>query len=196
METSVKNRHVIFLGAGASFNSGYPIGEKLRLRLSSLEHFKQHLEDNGVQTTGAQGDCICGSRCLQHFGEFAESIELFRYGGFATVDEFSKLASANYPDRVQDMKRLMRLTFCFHNPEHKFQESDYYPFLQRLFKDDLCSLREDLTVLSYNYDCYLDFLLLRAYQLRRGFSGNPTANDDLKNTLTSGFFDPALTRSE
>jgi hypothetical protein len=189
----MKNRHVIFLGAGASVNSGYPTGEKLRLRLSSLEHFKRDLEENGIQTTGAPAEYICGSRCLEHFGEFAESIELFRYGGFGTVDEFSKSASLNYPDGVQDMKRLMRLAFCFHNPEEKFHESDYYPFLQRLFKDDLCSLRGELTVLSYNYDCYLDYLLLRAYRRRRMSSGNSMPNDDLKNTLTSGFFDPTLT---
>ena len=36
--------HVILLGAGASYTSGYPIGQELRLLTSSKEYFKAKLE--------------------------------------------------------------------------------------------------------------------------------------------------------
>jgi hypothetical protein len=39
-----KGQHqVIFLGAGASATSGYPIGQELRLRMASEKHFEQEL---------------------------------------------------------------------------------------------------------------------------------------------------------
>jgi hypothetical protein len=36
--------HVIFLGAGASASSGYPIGQELRLRMASQKHFDEELK--------------------------------------------------------------------------------------------------------------------------------------------------------
>jgi hypothetical protein len=195
--------HVIFLGAGASFNSGYPIGEKLRLRLCSREHFERDLRAVVFGSLGEQERVLRAAECtnlmnvyLKHFDGFHSSTELFRHGCFGTVDEFSRLAAAKYPEQVQDMKRLMRLAFSFNNPEEQFQESDYYPFVQRLFEEDLCSLRSDITVLSYNYDCYLDFLLLKANRLRRQLSGASEVANYEKNTLTSGFFDTSYIKDE
>lgn len=108
------------------------------------------------------------------------------------MDEFSKLASEGYQEHVQNMKKLMRIALSLHNPEDKFHESDYYPFIQRLFREDnLTDLRSDITVLTYNYDCYLDFLLLEAFRHRQKLSASPQElNDFLCSKLTSGFFNP------
>jgi hypothetical protein len=38
------------------------------------------------------------------------------------------------------------------NPEEHFEQSEYYSFIQALFKDDQTSLRDDIVVLTYNYD--------------------------------------------
>ena len=87
----------------------------------------------------------------------------------------------------------MRIVLSIHNPEEKFHESDYYSFIQRLFRDDkLDELRPDITVITYNYDCYLDFLLLEAFRHRQQLSENPQeVNDFWSGKLTSGFFNPA-----
>jgi hypothetical protein len=183
--------HVIFLGAGASKNSGYPVGDALRLRLCSIDHFNSHLEE---ALSKGRSNVIDDLKRIyrSYFQEFQAEIDLFRYGGFATVDEFSKLASSKYPQQAQAMKQLMRLAFSFHNPEDKFYKSEYYGFLQRLFKDDLYSLRDNVTVISYNYDCYLDYLLMRALKHRKKLrQGNDAELDPLQtNVLTSGFDNP------
>jgi hypothetical protein len=79
-----------------------------------------------------------------------------------------------------------------HNPEEEFHKSDYYLFIQRIFRDDkLDELRPDITILTYNYDCYLDFLILEAFRYRQKLSESPLKIDDLcANKLTSGFFNP------
>ena len=182
-KTASNRNHVIFLGAGASDSSGYPIGNKLRLRISCQKHLSAALHQDG------KIDAETISACVNHASN-SEAVEVFRHGGFGTVDEFSKLASENYPQHVQDMKKLMRLAFAVHNPEDKFQESDYYPFIQRLFRDDdLSNLKSHITVISFNYDCYLEYLLLTAYQHRQKLSGNDEEISDFyKNKLTSGFY--------
>ncbi len=38
-------KHVIFLGAGASASSGYPLVNDLRLLMSSRAHFKKSVQD-------------------------------------------------------------------------------------------------------------------------------------------------------
>jgi hypothetical protein len=128
--------------------------------------------------------------CKKHFTAFGNSMELFRNGGFATVDEFSKLMSSTHPEQVQEMKKLMRLPFFFHHPEDEFDKSDYYGFIQRLFQqDDLATLKPNITVITYNYDFYFDFLLDRAFKHRQGLADSEV-NSQWKNRLTSGFFDP------
>jgi hypothetical protein len=102
--------HVIFLGAGASYTSGYPIGQKLRLMMASKDYFQAEL-DKIYPTTNSMTDASLHDgkiKCLQYFDRFAKSIELFRHGGFATVDEFSKLVSESCPEHVQAMKKLIK----------------------------------------------------------------------------------------
>ena len=142
-------------------------------------------------------------KCLQYFDRFAKSIELFRHGGFSTVDEFSKLASESYPEHVQAMKKLMCFVLAAHNPENNFHESDYYAFIQRLFRDDaLNHFRNEITVITFNYDCYLDYLMRQAYSYRLAVSkvsevvknhpevlkGPQPLTEPWSSKLSSGFF--------
>jgi hypothetical protein len=184
--------HVIFLGAGASATSGYPIGQELRLRMASQKHFDEELKKHIRLDLVLPEPRNAYGKCLNRFADFNDSVELFRHGGFGSVDEFSKLASAANQEHVQNMKKLMRIVLSAHNPEEKFHDSDYYSFIQRLFRDDkLDELRSDITVITYNYDCYLDFLLLEAFRHRQKLSENPQElNDFWCGKLTSGFFDP------
>ena len=181
-------QHVIFLGAGASYTSGYPVGDSLRLRLSGRNHFKkQFWEGFGIDTLHSLKE---KDRWGTLFNDFKGVIDLLRNGGFGTVDEFSKLMSNEHPDQIKAMKKLMRLALAFSNPEDEFHKSDYYPFVQRLFRDDqLSSLKNYVTVISYNYDCYLDFLLSRAYTTRQA-GHEPTGDGNaMLNRLASGFYD-------
>jgi hypothetical protein len=72
-----------------------------------------------------------------------------------------------------------------------------------LFNPDLETLREDVTILTYNYDPYLEFLLRRALEYRRMIkrrgkgpflSAEDMAMDSkhnmMLNAVTSGFSDP------
>src|SRR5208283_3527171 len=159
--------HVIFLGAGASFTSDYPIGQELRLLMTSKDYFKGKLEKLYPTPFPASTDPTYASilKCLKHFDRFAKSIEFFRHGGFATVDEFSRHAAGSYPEHVLAMKKLMCFVLALHNPEEKFYQSDYYPFIQRLFRNDaLDRFRNEITVITFNYDCYLDFVMREAYR--------------------------------
>jgi len=90
------------------------------------------------------------------------------------------------------MKKLMRVVLSIKNPEEKFHESDYYSFIQRMFRnDELDKLRPDISVITFNYDCYLDFLLLEAFRYRQKLSDKPEEPTDWWcNKLTSGFFKP------
>lgn len=178
--------HVIFLGAGASFTSGYPIGTGLRLRMSCPSHLGRELLKVVREETSAH------TAAREFFSAFSDAIRLFRKGGFGTVDEFSRLAAISAPEHVQDMKRLMRLIFALHNPEEAFHESDYYPFIQRLFDGNLYELKRHITLITFNYDCYLEYLLLTAFHERQKLTENgSTVELWKKNKLTGGFWKPS-----
>ena len=179
-------KHVIFLGAGASKASCYPVASDLRLLLSSKHHFESWM-----------WKCFPGNReavnlALKHFSTFESSVMLFRNGGFASVDEFCRLVSGQ--DRrveVEHMRLLTRAVLGALNPEDEFEslgqypfvQSEYYPLVQKLFCEDLKSLYEGVSILSFNYDPYLEFLLRRAWAIRNG--GLP--DSDIGNSITSGF---------
>ncbi len=186
MQSKSPPKHVIFLGAGASFTSGYPLANGLRLRLAGD---KQMQADLKLRYTDYPDAFNTVRKC---FEDVKESVELFRHGGFGSVDEFSKLASLKYPKHVQAMKGLTRLALSLLNPEDSFHESDYYPFIQSLYDDkELHSLKPHITIVSYNYDCYLEYLLLKS-QIRRNHLADVKEPDAvLKNRLSSGFYKPA-----
>jgi hypothetical protein len=162
-------KHVIFLGAGASETSGYPLANELRLLMTSPVHLRPLVLKAWQETHGSteriQAEML-ERKTLDYRTRFEAALGLLRQGGFASVDEFCRLSRATHSEGVRDLKRWMRLCLSIRDPELTFEKSDYYPFLQRLFEADTPDLREDTTILSFNYDVYLEFLLSRAYRVR------------------------------
>lgn len=198
-------KHVIFLGAGASCTSGYPIGQELRLLMTSRDYLQRKLKDIYPTNQPISTDPVYSiiSKCLEHFDRFSQPVEFFRHGAFATVDEFSNLASGSYPEHVKAMKKLLSFILALHNPEINFDKSDYYPFIQRLFRANALSMfRNEIAIITFNYDCYLDYLMRQAYRHRLAVQNVPVViknhPDVLKgpqpltepwsSKLSSGFF--------
>jgi hypothetical protein len=177
-----KPRHVIILGAGASASSGYPVANKLRLLMSSEETLREGLSKRIKLNTAQPQEIV--EKVMG--GKMKGTIELFRHGGFATVDEFSYLARGRFPDAVQDLKRLLRFALALDDPEERFHESDYYVFIQKLFQKGLFPLRDDIAILTFNYDPYLPYLLSKAYKVRCNSVGKET-NANALDAITSGF---------
>jgi hypothetical protein len=173
-------KHVIVLGAGASVGSGYPDANRLRVLMSSRDELSAHF----AQLGGADTTSLLG--CFDHF---KTAVHYFRDGGFASVDEFCKLAGRGHlANEVTELKKLMRLVLCLHNPELHFEKSEYYRFIQKLFINDDWKLRDDIVVLSYNYDPYLEYLLSRAYQVRYHVNTGKKDSPPGWNSVNSGMF--------
>lgn len=70
---SQPRKHVIFLGAGASYwePGGYPLANELRLLMSSRDHFQARLVKAGAGHTEQ-------TLALHFFDQRKESIDLFR----------------------------------------------------------------------------------------------------------------------
>jgi hypothetical protein len=174
--------HVIFLGAGASLSSGYPLANQLRLRLASEEQMLKELENH--ESSDDTPKIISA-----YYKEFADSIDLFRHGCFGTVDEFAYLASEKFPTSVLAMKQMTRLALSLHNPEWQFEKALYYPFVQKLFDSKtLNTLRPNITVMTYNYDFHLEHIILKAHGIRNKLSGKPESEQFYLNKLCGGFF--------
>ena len=187
-------KHVIILGAGASYSSGYPLAADLRVILSSVAALEEYLHSK-VPINQATSRAIESFR--NWFGKQSKSIQLFREGCFGTIDEFSFLARARYPEEVHQIKQIVGVLLALHNPEERFkvrngentsgfETSDYYPFVQKLFAEGT-EVRNDVSVLTYNYDPYLDYLLYRSYRRRKEAAGEKIGVSPTK--LTSGFGD-------
>jgi hypothetical protein len=181
-------KHVIVLGAGASASSGYPDGEGLRKLLADPERLRGKVKE---QLKEKYGEVKSGLD--QSLSTIEKSIRLFRYGGFASVDEFVRLAASNNDPGNDYLRRLLSLCFATVDPEACFERSDYYSFIQRLFKKDLVSLRADVAVLTFNYDPYLEFLLGRAYKTRCEAKGK-VPSDVVLDAVQSGFRSRLTTR--
>ncbi len=186
-------KHVIILGAGASYTSGYPLAADLRVLLSSFGALDNYLHKYFKPDAANHA----GFTFLRHwFGAQPDSLLLFKEGCYGTVDEFSFLAGKQYPKEVHQLKQIVGVLLALHNPEDTFvskgkstsgfETSDYYAFIQRLFRES-AEIRDDTVVLTYNYDPYLDFLLYRAYQRRKEALG--IAHSLPPTELTSGFSD-------
>lgn len=194
-------KHVIFLGAGASNLSGYPLANELRLLISSRQRWHDALVKYEAKH-GLHGKI--SKLGLPFWDKHIQALTLFRNGGFATLDEFCLLAGHQFQAEIHGLRRLVRAALGLFNPEEKFEGSEYYGFVQALFKEDLINLRDDITVLTYNYDPYLEFLLTRALEHRRQIrrAGQPPflmdkeAFSQLENhtnaiySVTSGFASP------
>ncbi len=163
-------KHIIILGAGASYTSGYPLADKLRIILSSDSEFKRYTADKYP---------ALAQKLWQNFTHCAKAVRLFREGGFGSIDEFCFLAGSRFQKDVQYLNVLVAFVFALHNPEslyqkpgsrekadkvNAFEHSDYYPFVQKLFDEEFHQLRKDVAILTYNYDPYLEFVLSKAYK--------------------------------
>ncbi len=195
-------KHVIFLGAGASNGSGYPLANDLRLLVASRNRWEQELVKYETKYNLANRPIRVDG--MAFWDRHAEALNLFRNGGFGTLDEFCKLAGGfQFQDEINGLRQVVRAALGLFNPEESFEKSEYYGFVQSLFDKDLVTLRKDVTVLTYNYDPYLEFLLYRAIEQRwkvrrRGKSlvmtdedvARTKAHQNMLNAVTSGFFVP------
>jgi hypothetical protein len=199
----MSEHHVIFLGAGSSYGSGYPLANDLRLLISSRKNWEEALVkyEDEHKLPGKPISALG----INYWDYHVVALDLFRNGGFATVDEFCKLAGGfSFQSEINNLRCLLRAALGLFNPEEKFEKSEYYGFIQSLFMPDLLSLRDGVTVLSFNYDPYLEYLLLRAlqhrYQVTRRTSSLVLSNEEsaaqkkYENScyaVTSGFIAPA-----
>jgi hypothetical protein len=193
-------KHVIFLGAGASRGSGYPLANGLRLLISSRKKWEEALV--GYENKQGLGNRPITTLGMAYWDRHKDALDLFRKGGFATIDEFCKLAGiSQLQNEIHGLRCMLRAALGLFNPEESFEKSEYYGFVQSVFADNLVSLRDDITILTYNYDPYLEFLLFRAKQHRwsitrrgKGFIQTPedmAEQKDLEiqlNSVTSGFY--------
>ncbi len=164
-------KHVIFLGAGASASSGYPMADDLRREwLASADGLRVRFKRAmglGLTVEPRQ------NWILEEFERWIEKyrvpLQLFREGGFGTIDEFCYLLRGTESKMASDLKFVLRFVFGIHSPEEQFTDSDYYPFIQKLFDPKkLSALRSDVVVMSFNYDPYLEWLLQRGLSIRAG----------------------------
>lgn len=131
-------KHIIFLGAGASYRSGYPLANDLRLLISSRKKWEKALAK--YQTSHNIEVLRIPAIGLQYWDKNRDVLDLFRNGGFATIDEFCKLAGAHeFQKEIHGLRCFVRAALGLFNPEENFEKSEYYGFIQSLFKDDLMS---------------------------------------------------------
>jgi hypothetical protein len=190
---SPAKRHVIFLGAGASKTSGYPLANELTLLMCDPLSFRKGLR-NALQRDGDDGRGFEVNSVITQY-QSSEAAKLLRAGDFATMDELSKHAlGPEHSKTVRDLKKLMRLVLAFENPEtYHYGTSDYRRMVQKLFIGN--SLRKDISIISYNYDPFLDFRLLRALFTRSKIA--KVKGEELQvlaGQVTSGFIDRKDTR--
>ena len=198
-------KHVIILGAGASHTSGYPVGKELRIILSSREELTKwinnRLRDSKTTISRGKGHT---SRLMREFYQHAKSVRLFREGAFETIDEFCYSArDADHPlhNEIQLLKWWVTICFAMHNPDLPytrpgsqqdemttgFDHSDYFPFVNKLFNEHSCELREDVAVFTYNYDSSLDFVLWKAFKARKEVTtGKNVEWEQIPTALLSG----------
>jgi hypothetical protein len=186
-------KHVVVLGAGASITSGYPDAN----RLTTLMCDRQAFFDEFISRATAEGeqnakDWARQGPIRQYYDSFNQTVRLLRSGDFATMDELSNLATGGqHASEILKLKTLMRFVFALANPElSHWPKSDYRSFIHALFQGK-SQIREDISVISFNYDPYFEFRLLRA--LRARTQVRPISDDYVKTmsqAATSGFLFP------
>jgi hypothetical protein len=175
-------KHVIFLGAGASHSSGFPLANDLKLLMTSAAHRETKCMQLTQRSFPAEG--------IAFIDKIGSAIKPFSEASFSSIDEFCRLAQGtNYDQFVPQLKQLMRLVLSMDNPNHHLG-SDYGVFVNKLFKEDGYTLRDDLCVLTFNYDCHLDSLLYGAVNWRTRIRTSDSAQDapiNVRDAVTSGY---------
>jgi len=188
---SPANRHVIFLGAGASVSSGYPLANDLTLMMCDAPTFHQKLLE-ALLTEGHRTKELERNNSYANFVANNQAAALLRSTEFSTMDELSKhVVGGKHAHSVRELKKLMRFMLALHNPNAThWSLSDYRYLIQKLFAEGSL-LRKDVTIISYNYDPYFEFRLNEVHLARQETSGR--SNEALKNSaqaIYSGFFKP------
>jgi hypothetical protein len=127
-----------------------------------------------------------------YLDSFNAVTSVLRDGAFETMDELSRLSvGGEHSANIRILKKLMRFIFALYNPHlHALAESDYRPLIQALLGHS-SQIREDISIVSFNYDPYLEFSLRLAFMNRQFV--NPGDSADyiaLRQAITSGFENP------
>jgi hypothetical protein len=193
----MSKKHVIFLGAGASVSSGYPLANRLALLMSDRRTLIDEIlhQSKFCGETWANG-WFRDSTIAHYLNQCMPATEALRDGAFASMDELSRLSAGGVKDsNIRMLKKLMRFVLAIYNPhQNHLSETDYRPFIQSLFGAS-SQIREDVSIISFNYDPYLEFSLRLAFTHRQQVNPqNPNEHADLRNAITSGFENPADTK--
>jgi hypothetical protein len=111
------------------------------------------------------------------------------------MDELSNLAlGGKHAGEIRNLKKLMRLVFALNNPDvSHWAKSDYRAFIQALFERSN-ELREEISIISFNYDPYFEYRLLRAQRARAIVRPLvPEAERLMSQAASSGFLFPGET---
>ena len=133
---------------------------------------RQAFFDEFVSRATAEGEMSARDWARQspirtYYDSFAQTVRLLRSGDFATMDELSNLATGGqHSGEILKLKTLMRFVLALTNPElSHWPKSDYRSLIHALFQGK-SQIREDVSIISFNYDPYFEFRLLRALRAR------------------------------
>jgi hypothetical protein len=153
-------KHVVFFGAGCSISCGYPAADGLRLLMLSKKVRDKVKRDHGLGNPAHLDEIFLEVH--------KEAIAQFELGRFATIDVYCKLATGTKQAKnVPILKQIMRLVLGIHDSMEYFSTCDYSRLVNLLFARNQVDLREDISILSYNYDPCLDYLLTQAVKTRK-----------------------------
>ena len=142
--------------------SGYPDANRLSVLMCDRWTFFREITSR-LQAEGEDNAAkwVRGKSALSSYYEsFRTSVQLLRDGDFTTMDELSNLArGGQYAAEIRNLKKLMRFVFALNNADSSFwARSGFRLFNQALFERG-SELRDDISVISFNYDPYLEYRL-------------------------------------
>jgi hypothetical protein len=187
-----KNKHVIILGAGSSCSSGYPAARQLTKLMADPKHFFRYLNDLLAKEDMPSANPEIQTIARNLFAAFEPAAKVLKDGSFATMDELSNLAfGGSRASDILTLKQELRLVFGMDNPHvWHWGSSDYPSFVNAIFQGKETP-RDDICVLSFNYDPYLDFLLDEALLARHSLRNvEPDKARYFLQAATSGFCYP------
>jgi hypothetical protein len=189
-------KHVLILGAGASITSGYPDANWLTVLMCDaptfLNELYKRIKDEEGEEAAKTWTQSTNSPIRSYYNSFRETVALLRSGDFATMDELSNLATGgNRSGEISKLKKLMRFVFALNNPDFShWPKSDYRALIHKLFERK-SQLREDVSIISFNYDPYFEHRLLRAFCARQKVKPLPAEQFNRSiQAITSGFLFP------
>ena len=193
-KVSIKSKHLIFLGAGASCSAGYPLAGELanKMNLSSVKSgIKQALSSR------ASSRPLLYEQQIEPFCQgFESDLRLFKESRCETVDEFGSLArQGRYAGAVQRLKLLLRLYLALPSLDctTRQDDGDYLRFSRKLLGKGGTTLRDDVVVLTFNYDPFFEYLLEGLFSSRSDLTqqAGPLRIDTVQtDAIYSGFCAP------